>query len=54
MSDKTFLKITNRDIYDKLEVIEIRIGKINIKANVNSSTIAIIILILIAVLLKVI
>ena len=41
----TFIRVTNRDIYTKLESIEKRIGKINIKANVNSALIGLIILV---------
>lgn len=46
MSDKTFVTITNKMIYDRLETINKRIEKINTKANVNSGVLAIVVLIL--------
>jgi len=50
MSNKTFIKITNQDIYNKLIDIEKRLGRINVKVNVNSAVTALVILIIICIL----
>jgi len=48
LKNNVFIKITNRDIYQKLDCIEKKLGKINLKANMNSALIGLIVLIMIA------
>ncbi len=54
MSNKTFVRITNKDIYDKLEIIEGRLGKLTGKVKLNTAVIGIIVLILVAIISRII
>jgi len=45
-----FYKVTNKEIYDKLEHIDKKLSKINLKANVNSAIIGVIVVILVTIL----
>ena len=54
MSDKTFIRITNKMIYDKLEVIETRLGKLTGKVKLNTAVIGIIVLILVAIISRIV
>lgn len=47
--NKTFIKITNRMIYDELKLIDKKFDRVNIKANVNSALIAVLIVIIVAI-----
>ena len=47
--NKTFVKITNKMIYEKLEEIGNRLGKLTGKVKLNTAVIAVIILILVAI-----
>lgn len=49
MANTTFIRITNKDIYEKLEVIEKNIIKINTRTKINSAVISILTLIVIAI-----
>lgn len=51
--NNTFVRITNKMIYEKLEVIGTQLGKIRTKVNVNHAVIGVIILILVAVISRV-
>ena len=53
MSDKTFIRITNEDIFGKLEVIETQLSKIKTKVNVNHAVIGVVILILVAIISRI-
>ena len=52
--DNTFVRITNKMIYEKLEVIEARLGKLTGKVKLNSAVIGLIILILVAIISRII
>jgi len=48
MGSKTFIKITNRDIFEKLGGIEKHLEKLNVKSAVHSWAIGIIVLLIVA------
>lgn len=51
--NKTFVRITNKDIYAKLEVIESRLSKFGTRVKINTALIGLIILVLVAVISRV-
>lgn len=54
MKSKVFHRITNKDIYDKVESIEKHLAKLNSKTAKNTYAIAIIVIILVAVISRVV
>ena len=52
--DNTFIRITNKMIYEKLELIETKLSKIKTKVNVNHAVIGVIILILVAIISRIV
>ncbi len=54
MAEKTFIRITNKMIYEKLEEIDTCLGKLTGKVKLNSAIIAFIILILVAIISRIV
>lgn len=51
--ENTFVRITNKMIYEKLEAIDGRLGKLTGKVKLNSAIIGVIILILVAIISRI-
>lgn len=52
--DKTFIRITNKDIYDKLSVIEKNVSSMNGKIKFHTWAISFTVLILVAIITRVV
>ncbi len=53
MIDKTFLRITNKDIFEKLEAIDSHLGKLTGRVRINTAVIGVVILILVAIISRI-
>ena len=54
MGDHTFIRITNKMIYDEIVLIKAGLGKINTRVKINSAVVALIILILVAMISRIV